>query len=960
MSEPRETGSFDAIVDHFTAADRNDLTTFLDRLAPGLDPGEAALFAAAADQALSESARLKLNRVLLLELHAAKRAGALDAADDAERFDQFVQLAQTAAFADHLDTRYPTLRPRLQQALRQQSSALQSLAARLVADRAALQVLLGRPAGSLCGISLGLGDLHAGGQAVAKLRFDGGEVMYKPRSLDIDRALDGLLARLFADDAQRIRVPQVLARQDYGWAAFVYHRYCSDEAELNRFYLGLGQWLGVLRLLGGVDIHQENLIAAGPVPVVIDAESLFAPIVIGAASGNGQAYDLAQNLIFSSVLRTGIVPFRTDALGFDGVDMSAAGGLPGQQPQVHVPVIVDAGTTQARLQIIDADVVASQNHPSPDPDVSRYWDQLSEGFLQTSAQLRTLDAAGALEPLLLELFQNCSARAIRRATQAYVEIGRMLWHPASLHAEAGAVARAHDLLRRNAAVAPIASSDAAEIDGEIADLLVGDVPVFSAALSRERILLSLADWRGMREELEELTIRCALVATNLNRRDGDSERDGRHFFARQPQARQLEARRRQLASAAVERLLRLAVRGSDGSVTWITPETSAAGWLVQPLQTDLYFGLGGVVIALAGYAEEVRSGRADAVAGLDDSLAGAMRVLTALDANSRPVGIGGFNGLAARIWIWLTLADLLDQPALLQHAETAAAQLQQHGFEQDISLDITDGSSGTIVPLLLLAQTSGNPRWLDVAAQAGRRLEAVAISDVRGARWQTLLFGQPVGGFAHGTVGVAWALGRLALSKAGDATDRQRWQQLSEQGFAYQNSFYVEALNNWLDQRQYDEQTTFHTWCNGSVGIGLAAADLYARSGDADQLQTLRRAVQASRGHWGISHTLCHGDFSLGELLLRAAQLDPEHCAVDPQEPAIQIISSIEENRGYVGSLTRAAFTPGLMTGLSGAIHGLCRLHPDCSLPSPLLFEQRTPAAATAAASPPVREEVAC
>lgn len=950
MSEPRETDSFHAIVDHFTAAGRNALTQFLNQLAPELAPGEAALFAAAGSQALCESARLKLNRVLLLELHAAKRAGTLDATDDAERFAQFVQQAQTAAFATHLDTRYPTLRPRLQQALQQQGHALQTLATRLVADRAALEALLGQPPGTLRDIRLGLGDLHAGGQSVARLSFDGGEILYKPRSLAIDNALDALLARLFPDDAQRIRVPQVLARQDYGWAAFVSHRYCSDETELRRFYLGLGQWLAVLRLLGGVDIHQENLIAAGPVPVVIDAESLFAPVVAGAVSGNGQAYDLAQNLIYSSVLRTGIVPFRADALGFDGVDVSAAGGLPGQQPQIHMPVIVDAGTTRARLQIIDSDVSASQNHPSATPDVSRYWDQLSDGFLQASAQLRALDGAGTLQPLLLELFQGCTARAIRRATQAYVEIGRMLWHPASLHGEAAAVARARDLLQRNAAVAPLASSDAAEIDGEIADLLVGDIPVFSAALSRERILANLADWRGMREELEELTIRCALVATNLNRRDSDTEHNGRNFFARRPHAQQLETRRRQLAGAAVRRLLHLAVRGDEGTVTWITPETSAAGWLVQPLQTDLYFGLGGVTFALAGYAEEVRQGRADAVAGLDDSLAGALRVLAAMDTNTQPTGIGGFNGLSARIWSWLSLADLLGQAALLQRAETAAARLQQIGFEQDIALDITDGSSGTIVPLLLLAEASGNPRWLELAAQAGRRLETVAIRDDRGARWQTLLFGQPVGGFAHGTVGVAWALARLALSKAGDAADRARWRQLSDQGFAYQDSFYVEALNNWLDQRQFEEETTFHTWCNGSVGMGLAAADLYARTRDPAHLLTLRRAVKASRGQWGISHTLCHGDFSLGELLLRAARLDPEHCACDPQEPAIQIISAIEENRGYVGSLTRAAFTPGLMTGLSGAIHGLNRLHPDCTLPSPLLFERRLPARETAPA----------
>ena len=70
----------------------------------------------------------------------------------------------------------------------------------------------------------------------------------------------------------------MIERGAYGWAEFVAHRYCDGEAELARFYRGLGHWLGVLRLLGGTDIHHENLIAVGPVPVVIDVESLFAVI----------------------------------------------------------------------------------------------------------------------------------------------------------------------------------------------------------------------------------------------------------------------------------------------------------------------------------------------------------------------------------------------------------------------------------------------------------------------------------------------------------------------------------------------------------------------------------------------------------------------------------------------------------------------------------------------------------
>jgi type 2 lantibiotic biosynthesis protein LanM len=943
-----EAGAQDAFapsIGRFTASARTAFAAFLATLGNKFDPREVKLIGDAADHALHANARLKLNRVLLLELHAARRAGELTAEDDAARFAQFVERSLSNEFSAHLDRRYPALRPRLQRALDQQRVAIEALVARFAEDRHELTPLLGRVGGRLTALSLGQGDLHEGGQTVAKLSLEGGEVMYKPRSLRIDAALERFLGRVFEGASERIRVPDIIDRGDYGWAAFVTQRYCESDAELKVFYRGLGHWLAVLRLLGGTDIHLENLIAAGPTPIVVDVESLFAAMPDAKPSGLGNAHDVASAMVRGSVLRTGIVPLRTPALGFDGVDLSSAGALPDQQPKLQAPVIVDEGTTSARLQIVGLEMTPSLNRPSEQSKVVQYWDQIGDGFLEVSAHLRRLDADGALEPWLDE-FEGCRVRAIRRSTQAYAEIARMLWHPASLHDEAAAIERARDLFVRNALVVAIAPSRPEEIIGEIDDLRHGDVPVFVAPLTRAQITAALTDWRAMRIELEEMTIRGALVATELNHGfDNPDKRDGRHHFARHPDAERIDERRRTLAADMVERLLRLAVRGSDGSATWITTEISSEGWLVQPLQSGLYFGLGGVAVALAGYLHEVECGRAIAVPEVPDVLDGALQALQLLDAAEAPATVGGFNGSGAQIWTWLTLADLLQRPALIAHARASAETLRQKGFSADRSFDIIDGSSGAIVPLLMLAEATGESHWLALAAEAGRYLEATAIVDERGAYWPPVFTEQPVGGFAHGALGVAWSLTRLTLAGAGDAADRVRWLALADAAFSFQESLYDETLGNWLDVRQWSREETFHTWCNGSVGIGIAAADLYARTGEARHLRSLRRAVAASQNQWGITHTLCHGDFSLHELLARASALDPAGCASDPAEPAVQIISSIEEQGGIVGGLARDAFTPGLMTGLAGAIHSLNRLHRDCTLPSPLLFERKPLAA---------------
>ncbi|HEX7813774.1 type 2 lanthipeptide synthetase LanM family protein [Dyella sp.] len=936
MAESAIHEGFAPIIERFTESARDDFAARLIAWSSKLGPHEIELIAQAGNEALRQNARLKLNRVLLIELHAARIGEQLGDGDESERFAQFIAIACKPAFRKHLAQRYPALAPRLERTLQQQRQAMEYLVDRFITDREALTFLLGRPGGSLLGIELGQGDLHLGGQSVAKLTLEGGIVMYKPRSLRVDRCLETFLAVVFGQNDGRIRVPQAIDRGVYGWAAFARHDYCRDDSELHAFYRGLGHWLAVLRLLGGTDIHQENLIACGRVPVVIDVESLFATLPRGRPSHYGHAYDVAQTLIRHSVLRTGIVPFRAPALGLNGVDLSAAGGLPGEQPILQAPVIVNDGTTQARLQLVDASMPPAQNHPDPNPDVSQYWDDLSEGFLQATHRLRQLDAEDRLRPLL-DSFEGCQVRDILRPTQVYVELGRMLWHPASLHDEEKAMQRVHGLLSSNARVVPIAPSSGWAIRGEIDDLRYGDIPVFSAPLTSTRIAETYADWRAMRVDLEELTIRSALVTTSLNRRT-EWAKELREYGARQLHSDHLEARRRRLASDAVERLLRLAVRGDDGSVTWITPETSHAGWMVQPLQGDVYFGLGGVVVALAGYRREVDDGRANPVAGLGDALEGALQMLRALDTD-KPRTIGGFTGYGAQIWTWLTLHDLLPRTAWVEHAVRSAQALEREGFDGDRLFDILDGSSGVIVPLLQLARVTGNDHWLALAARAANHLESRARIDERGACWPSEMFAEPIGGFAHGATGIGWALMRVALSHAGSTADRSRWQQLAHAAFAFQDSLYDDIAGNWLDVRQRDISESFHTWCNGSVGIGLAACDLYARTQDTRYLHTLRRAVAASQDTWGANHTLCHGDFSLWELFTRASQLDPEGSPSDRDMAMAHVVTAIEDH-GVIGGMTRGAFTPGLMTGLAGAVHSLSRMHPDCRLASPLLQEE--------------------
>lgn len=940
MDEQQAGGAaFGRAIDIIAADARRGLDARLAEAARGLSEAERAVAAEAAHRALAGNARRKLNRVLLLELHAAQLGGQLQATGERERFEAFMALACRPAFLDHLTARYPALRPRLQRTLDQHAEALALLVGRLVADRPRLRALTGGPEGALRALRLGEGDVHNRGQAVAQAVFEGGSAMYKPRPLEIDLALEGFLARVLGDAPDRIRVPAALACGDYGWTEFVAHRYCESEAELAAFYRNIGHWLAAMRLLGGTDLHHENIVAAGPVPVAVDVESLFAPDIAVAPGGLGEAMDEATRLITSSVLRTGLVPFRAPMLGLHGVDISAAGALPGEQPKIRVPLIAGAGTASARMRVADVDLPAARNHPCPRPDISQHWNHVVEGFADLTGRLQALDRDGGLRPLL-EPFAGCVARRIRRPTQAYSEVMRMLWHPASLHDEPPALARARDILRRNAEVLPVAPGDPQVIAAEVEDMRHGDIPVFAERLAPADVDGVLDGWRGMRLEMEELTIRGALVTAYLNGRLADRQGAPRDILARHPHARDFDARRRRLAAATVEKLLRLSVRGGDGTRTWISPVLGPEGWTMRTLQADLYIGLGGIAVALAGYRHELRLGRADPVEGLDAAIAGTIRVADALETQEPIDAVGGFIGLGSQVLTWLTLHGLDGEPEMLERARRSAAAMARRGFPAEGNLDLLEGVSGAIVPLLQLAEADGDARWLDLAAQAGRCLEATAIVDDGGARWPSAIFHRPLGGFAHGATGSGWALARLALSAAGSADDRARWSALAGRAFAFEDALYDHEAQDWIDVRKPGTGDFPDTWCHGSVGIGLAACDLYARTGDGRHLDTLRRAVRAAeRRGWGISHTLCHGDLSLWELFARASALDPSLRREDALPAGARIVSAMEEYSGAVGGLARDTYTPGLMSGVSGSVHFLNRLHPACTLPSPLLLE---------------------
>ncbi|WP_205315603.1 type 2 lanthipeptide synthetase LanM family protein [Nonomuraea lactucae] len=939
-------GEFDPPLDPLIGPALADLEARLGSLT-GLAPAERGAILAGAALSVEEEVRRRITRVLVLEVNAARLSGRLTAADSAARWEEWKQSVAEPAFWHDLAIPYPSMMARLTTVIRHRCEAAGRLAERFAEDRSVLAALPGAPSGELERVEFGAGDSHRGGQTVVMLHGEDGRVIYKPRSLAVDAALADLLTHL---GVSTMRVPAVVTRRGYGWAEHIEHRHCADVEELRAFYRGMGHWLALMRLLGGSDLHAENLIASGPHPVVVDCESLFTPHAEARPSGYGQAFDLAVELVNTSVMRTGLLPGRGVALGWRGVDMSGAGALPGQQPQIELPVVLGAGTDSPRMGTERVELPPAANLPSPEPVLGQYWDLIIAGFDELDGRLTELDRSGKLEPLLAA-FADCPVRAVLRSTEAYAELGRMLWHPAALHDEAPARAKAARLLAKMSENVPGAPGDPAIIAAEVDELCHGDIPMFDTTPrvgmlrgpadtrcgpENDLIADAVARWRARDHGLDRRVAQAALVSAYLN--EGwmpDLERLSPGLI----RADRLEPRRCAAAAGILRAVLESAVRGADGSVTWITPLLNLTGWSVQPLSLDVYGGAHGVAILLSAYIQEAADGRAERIQelpGLLEAVLRTIRVTEDRDAARRLEGMpirpeppGAYLGIASQVWSWLQLRafGVAGEEALTR--ARALAELLPESIEADDSYDLLSGMAGAIVPLLRLSRETGEERWAELARSIGTRLAGLAERRSGGVCWPSPRFPQGLGGLAHGATGIGWALARLAESPGGPEGMRE----LAESAFAYEESLYDPDQRGWLDLR--NDGFTAKAWCHGAGGIGIVAADRLAREGGTRWRDTLARAAASCWADGiGWNHTLCHGDLGCRETIeqARAAGVSP----VDPARLDAHILGSLEVN-GPISGLARDAFTPGLLPGLGGVAYQLLRMHPECALPSVLL-----------------------
>lgn len=828
---------------------------------------------------------------------------------------------------ERLLARYPVLARILGEGALDWVQAGSELLARLAADRDELARTFGRGTdpGAVTAARAELSDPHGGGRTVSILRFqDGTIVVYKPRPLGAERAFAGVAEWLNgATEGPELRPLSVLDRGDYGWTAYAARGDCADAAAVERFRERCGALLCLAYLLGAEDLHDENVIACGEHPVLVDLEVLLRPSVRdeGMADTTGRPPgDQAQH----SVLAPGL--------------------LPRLHPRPDGTLLTIGGLVESGQGGASANLPTLRGEPAPgDPAAA-----VERGFRRAYGALLAGRAALRAPVGPLAACGGNRVRVILRNTSVYVSLLQRTLTPRFLESGAERSIEADVLLRPTLRLAhrhrlwPALRDEARQVErmdipafhmpagGTALPTALGEVPGYADVSGLRRALEKLAALDERDLERQASRIRVAFASHRLRRgwaaRHREASADG-------PAAGALGAAR-EIAGW----LEALAFPGTDGVPSWIgmaAGGTEEAGNGLGHGRT----GIGLFLAALAAVGGEARHRRlaAATLAPVADAVgAAAGRAGAAAEC-----GIGAANGIGGMAWGLLHAGRLLDAPALRSAAVHAAGALTPAAIGEDRELDVFGGAAGALLVLLALHRATGDARHLGAAAACGDRLLAAREADpASGLRAWPRAGDRTLGtGFAHGAAGIAYALARLHR-----ATGRPEFRAAAAEAFAFEGSLYRAGAGDWLDhagQREALPATApLCAWCHGAAGIGLA------RAASLDVLDTpglradLERALAAAeRASPSGPSTLCCGAMGRAELVLRAARPLHQPALAERARALGGQTADRAARRGTYGAGTLdSAFTPGLLQGIAGIGFQLLRLHHPARLPSVLLL----------------------
>lgn len=872
-------------------------------------------------------------RTLIVEMHDYDNRGGLKGKDSKEKYEYFCkEIIKKEEFLQRTFACYPVLCQCTEEAVKNMVAFYANIIECFQKDRQAIQQVFcqGEEVRSIHRIKGGFSDVHNKGRCVVRVLLDNEvEILYKPRSMDNEMRYADMLKWLSKETGISQYDYAILSYPDHSWCSIVGYAACDSQKELEDYYQRIGVQLFLTYLLGIKDLHYENIIAFGRYPVLIDLETLTN---IRYNRNRVTANDEIFYQLSQSVLYTGILPFYHWNQEGKGVNSSVISGTVGQQYPFKVPVIVHGGTSDMRIAYRHAESVKNQNLATIRGEFKeplQYMENLQKGFRAAySAVMKKREKFR----ILLGSLKGLKCRYLVADTQRYSMVPSGSYHPELLRNQADREKFLYSMQKGR-------KQDEKEIvDREVKALSGGDIPYFYYNMDET----DLRDCQGGRikdyfacspidllyHKVEEfcerdMGIQCEYIELALEMTiDGTKRfmngvyRSKEYNILKKDKAAKT-ARLKKNIQLLTERVLRNAVWNCEhNEVSWYTVRFSSGSskrWSIYPMNIYLYDGLAGMLLLM--YSLKRKDRRAE-IADIYENLK--KRLFQYTDAGLQSLehlqtrNTGIYEGEGSVIYTYLLLYQEGAGEEYLDYAQRHVRIIEQL-IKGDVKYDLLNGNAGAIQALLLLYEIIPDKTYLEMAESAADLLEKSAKKQECGIGWITEEGMLPMAGAAHGNSEIL-----VAFLHLWHVTSKDKYEQLAEKIWEYEESLYNPEMNNWMDVREGKQKIDdigAMAWCHGAPGILYSRLKCYKYVKDQKWKERLGkdvcRAYKKLKEYWRRdSWCLCHGICGNLWILEKASELLEDKKEIFNYYPAKEDVYLLPQEKE----------NPGLMNGYGGIL----------------------------------------
>ncbi|GCD97068.1 type 2 lanthipeptide synthetase LanM [Embleya hyalina] len=854
--------------------------------------------------ALSANVEAHAFRMLIGEFHSFRADHGLPRTVDGDRaLRRFRRHLDEPGTCSRIIGRYPVLERRLETVLRNALDAYTDLFVAYAEDRPALRAagLIGATSADdelVTGIFLTGADPHNDNRQVIGVRLgDDTRVVFKPRTLTTDRFVRDLYAAADPHLSFSLRecLPLSLTVGSHGWQQFIPAQAMDTPEQPARYFYRFGSICAILGAIGASDLHDENLLARGEHPCLIDTETILRP---DSGVDNDTLAHTLINQMKLSVVSTMLVPMVHPGSPVDFF-MAGVGVAGDQSSKLTSTVVRDNGTDNISVRREPIVYRHRGNVPrlgeSP-VSATDYFADLLAGYFDALAFVR-----GDGITTILDAYPDMRIRYVVRATLVY---GRFI--DASTHPDY--LARAEEAVRLLGLLRDFSdglSAEAARRIGaeERACLSTGNVPYFSSRADSSELATSRVRIPGV---FRTSALDHARRGVALN----SARTDRYHHFLLEECFGELFDDENPAGLSAVGVFAPTLSNGTrpgtwwpkiartiaDIGVTFETADGAQVGWLcgigpgrramtITPGNCISFHDVGGIVSFLTRAAEQ---GGVPAGVGLD-----ADRGLDALAAEYAEVLMetpeSVFSGASSML---LTRPAAVDPDWL----ERVLVGVDERSAAQLLETDLANGPAGLLMVLLsrLEAGNGGVPcgeSWL------GRLRDPVLghIGAARTVAWFDV---------AHGELGLRWAAARMGRVLGDDALAKE--------------------AADWLIGRwESGEESQSTGWCNGAAGMLLTSAEILCSAGRREWLTDGRLTTLVDKAtrlpvDRPVDLSVCHGSSGVVQSLLAAGGiLGDEALSTRAHEYQEAVLQRVRANGFHTGAAGRTSLL-GYMLGWAG------------------------------------------